>query len=237
MPASGTPSTSSQELEDQIRRRAQASARHLPPSQAANLINGAAAEEREAESWEELKAAEDRERELHARFPAYFEAAEAVKKSEAESDLDRLRAWRKEQRRLAREAEGFGAANALAIRNTGGMLLAAAIAAKPIGLISGDVFFWGAAFSAGVLVLGMQLVKKRSSPLWNGVFSDPKFAAFSVWHCASQAAAAALIRAREPEAAQWEDALQILEARWDRRNRRSTLWAEEDYSGIRYTTA
>lgn len=237
MPASGTPSCGSRELEDQIRRRSQASARYLPPIQAANLVNGVAEEEREAESWEDLKAAEDREQELHARFPDYFEAAEAVTKSEAESDLERFRAWRREQRRLAREAEGFGAANAVRIRNAGGTLLGAAIAAAPFGLITGDVFLWGAALSAGLLVLGMQLVKKRSSPLWNGVFSDPRFAAHSVWHCASQAAAADLIRVREADAGQWEDALRILDARWGRRNRRSVLWGEEDYSGIRYTTA
>ncbi|MER2133080.1 MAG: hypothetical protein ABS910_00205 [Arthrobacter sp.] len=230
-------SAGSHELQDQIRRRTQAFARHLPPSQAANLINGVAEEEREAESWEVLKASEDRERDLHARFPDYFEAAEAVKKSEAESDLGRFRGWRREQQRLARETDAFAASNAVLIRNTGGVLLAAALLAAPFDLISGDVFFWGAALAAGFMVLGMQLIKKRSSPLWKGVFIDPKFAAYSVWHCASQAAAAALIREREPDAAQWKDALQILETRWDRRNRRSTLWAEEDYSGIRYTTA
>ena len=237
MQASEPLSGSSHELQEQIRRRTQAFARHLPPSQAANLINGVAEEEREAESWEVLKAAEDRGRDLHARFPDYFEAAEAVTQSEAESDLGRFRGWRREQLRLAREADTFAASNAGRIRNAGGTLLAAVIAAKPFGLISGDVFFWGAALAAGLMVLGSQLIKKRRSPLWNGVFIDQKFAAHSVWRCASQAAAAALIREREADAAQWEDALQILESRWDRRNRRSTLWAEEDYTGIRYSTA
>ena len=230
-------SASSQELQEQVRRRAQASALHLPPSQAANLINGVAEEEREAGSWEELKAADDRQGELQSRFAAYFEAAEAVKKSETESDLPRFRAWRKEQLRLARETDGVAAASAAWIRLAGGILLAAAVLAKPFGLISGEVFFTAAVLAVGVILLGTQLLKKRRSPLWKGVFIDPKFAASSVWHCASEAAAAALIRAREPEAAQWEDALQLLESRWDRRNRRSTLWAEEDYSGIRYTAA
>lgn len=237
MQAGDVSSASRQEREDQIRRRTQALARHLPPVQAANLINGVAEEEREAESWEELRASEDREKDLQARFPDYFEAAEAVKQAEVQSDLVRFRAWRREQLRLAREADTFAASNAVLIRNTGGTLLAAVIAARPFGLISGDVFFWGAALAAGLMVLGSQLIKKRSSPLWKGVFIDPKFAAYSVWHCASQTAAAALIREREPDAAQWTDALQILESRWDRRNRRSTLWAGEDYTGIRYTTA
>jgi len=230
-------SASSHELQAQIRRRAQASARHLPPSQAANLINGVAEEEREAGSWEELKASEDRQRELQSRFPAYFVAAAAVKESVASSDLPRFRAWRKEQLRLARDTDGFAAASAAWIRTAGGILLAAAVLTKPFGLISGEAFYTAAVLAVGVILLGTQLLRKRSSPLWKGVFIDPKFAASSVWHCASEAAAAALIRAREPEAAQWEDALQILESRWDRRNRRSTLWAEEDYSGIRYTTA
>lgn len=237
MQATEPASNSTNELEAQIRQRAQASARHLPPSQAANLIIGVAEEEREADTWQELQASDDRQRELHSRFPAYFEAAEAVKSSEATSDLGRFRAWRKEQLRLARETDSFAASNAGRIRNAGGTLLAAVIAAKPFDLISGEVFFWMGALAAGLLVLGSQLVKKRRSPFWNGVFSDPKFAAFSVWHCASEAAAAALIRAREPEAEQWEDALQLLESRWDRRNRRSKLSPEEDYSGIRYSTA
>ncbi|MGW9403817.1 hypothetical protein ACWGQ2_07590 [Arthrobacter sp. NPDC055585] len=227
----------SDELETKIRQRTQASARNLTPTQCANLINGAAEEEREADTWQELRASDDRQRDLHSRFPAYFEAAEAVKHSEATSDLGRFRAWEKEQLRLARETDGFAASNAGRIRNAGGTLLAAAIAAKPFDLISGEVFFWTAALAAGLLVLGVQLLKKRRSPFWNGVFSDSKYAAFSVWHCASEAAAAALIRAREPEAEQWEDALRLVESRWDRRNRCSKLWPEEDYSGIRYTAA
>ncbi|GAA1353169.1 hypothetical protein GCM10009636_16880 [Arthrobacter koreensis] len=237
MQVSGPFSISGEELQEQIRRRAQASALHLPPSQAANLINGVAEEEREASSWEELEAADDRQRELQSRFAAYFDAAEAVEKSEAESDLPRFRAWRKEQLRVARETDGAAAASAAWVRIAGGILLAAVVLAKPFGLISGDAFFTAAVLAVGVILLGTQLLRKRRSPLWKGVFSDPKFAAFSVWHCASEAAAAALIREREPDAVQWEDALQILESRWNRRNRRSSLWAEEDYSGIRYTPA
>ncbi|MEB7504836.1 hypothetical protein [Arthrobacter koreensis] len=230
------PYASRDELESQIRQRAQASARHLPPSQAANLINGAAEEEQEAESWEELKAADALEEGLRETFPDYFAAAAAVAGAEAEADRERFRVWRGEQRRLAREADGFAAANAGRIRAAGGILLAAAVLSKPFGLISAEVFYVAAVMAVAAIVLGTQLLKKRRSPLWKGVFTDPKFAAASVWHCASNAGAAALIRSREPEAAQWEDALQILESRWDRRNRRSTLWAEEDYSGIRYTT-
>ncbi|MER1995211.1 MAG: hypothetical protein ABTA24_01765 [Arthrobacter sp.] len=237
MQAGEAGSASSHELQDQIRRRTQAFARHLPPTQAANLINGVAGEEREAESWEVIKDSEDREKALNARFPVYFDAAEAVKQAEVPSELGRFRAWRKEHVRLAREADGIGAAGAAGIRTAGGMLLAAAVLAKPFGLISADVFFLAAVLAVGMILLGTQLLRKRRSPLWKGVFIEPKSAAFSVWHCASQAAAAALIREREPDAARWEDALQNLESRWDRRNRRSTLWAEEDYTGIRYGTA
>lgn len=223
------------ELQAQLRQRAQASARHLPPSQAANLINGLAETEREAGSWEELKAAEALERDLRGRFPDYFEAAGAVEASEAEADLPRFRAWRGEQLRLAREADGFAAANAARIRIAGGSLLTAAVLAKPFGLISGEVFYVAAVLAVGLIVLGTQLLKTRRSPLWKGVFIDAKYAARCVWHCAAVGAAAALIRAREPEAGQWEENLRLLEERWDRRNRRSMLWAEEDYSGIRYT--
>ena len=223
------------DLAAQLRQRAQASARHLPPSQAANLINGLAETEREAESWEELKAADALEKDLRERFPDYFEAAGTVETSEAEADLPRFRAWRGEQRRLAREADGFAAASAAGIRIAGGCLLTAAVLAKPFDLISGEVFYVAAVLAVGLIVLGTQLLKKRRSPLWKGVFIDAKYAAQCVWHCAAVAAAAALIRTREPEAGQWEDNLRLLEERWDRRNRRSTLWAEEDYSGIRYT--
>lgn len=237
MQAGDVSSASRQELEDQIRRRTQAAARLLTPVQAANLVNGVAAAEREAESWEEIKASEQLERDLHERYPEYFEAAEAVRDGEARADLPRFRAWGREQRRLAREADGWLAGNAAWIRTIGGVLLGAALLAKPFDLISSEVFGAAAAVAAALMVLGTQLLKKRRSPLWNGVFADPKMASAYVWGCASRAAATALIRTREPDAGAWETNMLQIEAMWDRRTRRSELFAEEDYSGIRYTSA
>lgn len=224
------------ELEPEIRRRAQAAARHVTPVQAANLFNGVAEEER-VETLEDLTAGEQMQRDLHERFPRYFEAADAVRDTEAETDLPRFRAWRKEQRRLAREADSWPAGNAARIRTAGGILLAAAVLTRPFDLISADVFYTAGLVGAALLVLGTQLLKKRRSPLWNGAFADPKLACAYVWGYASQAAAVALIRAREPDAAEWETAMRRIEAMWERRNRRSNLWAEEDYTGIRYTSA
>jgi hypothetical protein len=99
------------------------------------------------------------------------------------------------------------------------------------------VFGIAAAVAAALLVLGTQLLKKRRSPLWNGVFADPKMASAYVWGHASRAAATALIRTREPDAGAWEAHMLRIDGMWDRRNRPSELFAEEDYSGIRYTSA
>ncbi|MBF4995088.1 hypothetical protein ITX31_13345 [Arthrobacter gandavensis] len=235
MPDSDVPSASSG-LEQQIRQKARASAQHLPPVQAANLIHCAMDEQAETDD-EWLRTREDLEERLHSRFPDYFDAAEAVRASEADADIPRFRAWRREQLRLAGESDGFAAVHAVRVRTIGGAVLAAAILTKPFGLISADTFFLAAVLGTGILLLGSQLLKRRRSPLWEGVFTHPKFASYSVWHCAAEAAAASLIREHEPCGAQWDDALRIAEGRWDRRNRRSPLWAEEDYSGIRCTAA
>ena len=224
------------ELEPEIRRRAQAAARHVTPVQAANLFNGVVEAER-TEAFEDLSAAEQLEQDLHERYPRYFEAADAVRDTEAKADLPRFRAWRREQHRLAREADSWSAGNAGRIRAAGGILLAAVVLTRPFGLISADVFYTAGLAAAALLVLGTQLLKKRRSPLWNGAFADPRLASLYVWGYASGVAAVALIRTREPDAGEWEPAMRQMEAMWERRNRRSTLWAEEDYTGIRYTSA
>lgn len=218
-------------LEAEIRRRARDGAEHLRPPQAANLVNGL----HEAEiggSASELEESESAVNALQERYPAYFHAAEAVAGSEAAADLVRFRRWRKEQQRLAWQADGAAASMAAGLRVAGGVLPAAAVLALGLDGIGYETLLWLWMLSAVLFMLGGRFLKRRRHPLWKGVFVDPKGASRIVWYCAAQAAAAELIRARERVSAADEGGLRATEKSWALRNRQSTEYAEEDYSGI-----
>ncbi|WP_312181885.1 hypothetical protein [Arthrobacter sp.] len=180
----------------------------------------------------ELEDDENAVKELQARYPAYFQAVEAVAASESAADLQRFRRWRKEQLRLARRADGPAATVAAGLRLAGGILPAAALLALGLDTIGHETLLWVWAFSAVIFLLGGRFLKRRRHPLWKGVFLDPKGASRALWYCAAQAAAAELIRARERGASGEEERLRAAEKPWALRNRQSREFSDEDYSAI-----
>ncbi|MBD8043773.1 hypothetical protein H9638_08090 [Arthrobacter sp. Sa2BUA2] len=220
-----------EQLEAEIRRRARTGAGQLRPPQAANLVNGV--EEAEMElSFDEFDALQDAVGALQEAYPDYFRAAQAVAKSEAAADMGRFREWRKEQLALARAADGPAATLAPWLRVGGAALTFAGILALGVNLIGYPALLVWWALSVGLLLLGGRFLKRRTSPLWKGVFSDPKYTCRTVWYAAAQAAAVELIWHYEPGAAVHEEGLRELEENWALRNRSSIRYANEDYTGI-----
>ncbi|MBD7994047.1 hypothetical protein H9639_01880 [Arthrobacter sp. Sa2CUA1] len=218
-------------LEAEIRRRARSGAAHLRPQQAANLVNGSA-EAETGQTYEEFHTMQEAVGALQEAYPDYFQAAHAVAKSESAADLGRFQGWRRQQLALARAEDGPAATLAPWLRAGGAALTFAGILALGINLIGySALLVWWAA-STGLYMLGGRFRKRRSSPLWRGVFSDPKYTCRTVWYAAAQAAAAELIRSREPGAAAHADGLRELEENWALRNRSSVLYSQEDYSRI-----
>lgn len=224
-------SAGNRSLEAEIRRRARGGAAGLRPQQAANLVNGCA-EMEAAQTYEEFDGAQQAVGTLQEAYPDYFRAASAVARKEAAADLGRFRAWRREQRSLARAEDGAAAALAPAARACGGVLAFGALLALGINLIGYPALLasWGVA--AGLYVLGCRLLKRRTSPLWKGVFSDPRGTCNAVWYAAAQAAAADLVRAREPGASAVEAGLKEVAETWSLRHRASIRYANEDYSAM-----
>lgn len=218
-------------LEEEIRRRARGGAAQLRPQQAANLVNGFEEAERGL-SPDEFDAQQEAVGALQEAYPNYFRAARSAAKSEAAADMARFRGWRREQLALARAADGPAATLAPWLRAGGAALSFTGILALGVNLIGYPVLLACWAFSIGIFLLGGRFLKRRTSPLWKGVFSDPKYVCGAVWHAAAQAAAAELIRFREPGAAAQEEGLREVEDSWALRNRSSVRYAHEDYSSL-----
>lgn len=218
-------------LEDDIRLRARGRATHLRPAQAANLVNGQV-EAEAGQTYDEFLESQRAVEILQEAYPSYFQAAHAVAKSESAADLGRFRSWRKEQRRLARAADGPAASAAPGVRLAGLVLPVAGLLAVGLNLIGYPALLAVWALSAALYLLGVRLLKRRRSPLWLGVFADPKDVCSAVWYAAAQVSAAELIRARESDAGATEAGLREVEENWALCNRRSVKFSEEDYSGI-----